>query len=121
MKQLLAVLVVLALCAPGFAMKKVNGREIPEKEDFSSYGASFQQQIDQYDTLLSEIADLLSTTEGSDMVNVDTVTATKANITTADITVPRESSSRILPIRAEKLTIGVPGDAACTIASELVS
>ena len=82
--SLFAVLLIASISVNA-QIHKVNGREIPQKEAFTGTGASFQNSMDQIDTLLTEVADILYSTEGADGIDVDSASITTATITTATI------------------------------------
>lgn len=109
MKRFFPIMFVLALVGSSFAIKQTNSRSVPEDEDLRGLGHSATL----IENLLTETANILGSTENGDDLNVDDITADDINadygtFDSADITVPRESSSRILPIRAEKISIGIP-------------
>lgn len=81
MKKIFALLLCIGSFANVFALKTVNGREIPESEDFSTFGSSFQNKIAHYDSILTETANLMGATVGGDDIDVDEATITTANIT----------------------------------------
>jgi hypothetical protein len=75
-KRFLVSLALVALVASSaFAVKSVNSRNIPEKEDYSTFGASYQNLANMYDTLLDELANILSANKASDCISVQKATA----------------------------------------------
>ena len=66
--------IVLLICLLAFAasaVKPVNSRNVPEAEDFSTFGNAFQFEL--YDTILSEILPIMSTGRNVDAIDVDSV------------------------------------------------
>jgi hypothetical protein len=55
-------------------MKKVNGRVIPEANDFIAQGGSFQNSVTKWDSLDTELAGILSSVKGADAIDVNKVT-----------------------------------------------
>lgn len=116
MRKIFACLFLVVLFAgQSLALKKVNGREIPEDIDFTGHGASFMNNISMIDTVLSELSALLYSTEGADGINVDSVTvaakisgATNIAGDTVTSSYIADAAGVILPLRATKLTFGVP-------------
>jgi hypothetical protein len=66
-----------------FSADIVNGRVVPTKSDFSSFGEAGQFYL--YDTLFTEMLPILSAARNKDAIDVDSARATTINSTTGNI------------------------------------
>lgn len=69
MKKLAVALMVVLATTSVFAIKSVNSRIVPEKEDFSAFGDAYQFKL--YDSLWTEILPILPSGRNGDGVDVD--------------------------------------------------
>jgi hypothetical protein len=79
MKKLLMVLFACVMAMSAFAMKSVNGKAVPEANDWSSFGTS--PKYNALDTLLTSLANILpNEAKTSDGINVDSVRTTMVSV-----------------------------------------
>lgn len=71
---ILSILVLGALSA-AMALESVNSREIPDSLDFQSFGSSTARNMQHLNDVVGECANILSSTENADAIDVNKVTA----------------------------------------------
>jgi len=71
MRSVFCVLMCLFLFGDVGAVKVVNSRNVPEKEDFSSFGDAYQ--FNMYDTILTEMLPIMPSGRNGDGIDVDSI------------------------------------------------
>lgn len=97
MKRVFGLVLVAVLAV--FAADIVNGRVVPTRSDFSSFGDA--QQFHLYDSLFTEILPILSAGRNTDAIDVDSARVATLNVTTGNAT-----TGNISQVVADSLTIG---------------